>query len=346
MATINPFSVDDCRALLASHADQIARGEYDLSIASAWVDQLDASELQLLAVHCPSSRSILAEHAKDPDVLRRLVKSGDHDVQSKIAQNSNTPFDVLDSLARSTSASIRCHVASNPNTNSDVLGILAHDNVMHVREAVAGNPRTPHDFLHILARDTSPTVPIALSRNRHIPLSFFEALIAAGSDRLRWLIAANTNRTDVLDLLAHDSSAETRACVSENSAVASDTRKRLLKDKDVRRVLAEQRQKHSNSGCFIATVCFGSAAAPEVITFRSYRDNVLQQCVAGKLFIAIYYTVSPSIAKCLGNHPSAAALIRKVFLKPLARVISTRACQEEAASRHCGSRTHPHHSCD
>lgn len=328
MPAISPFNIDDCRALLASHAHQIERGECDIRIEAAWADQLEASQLQLLTLHCPSSRWVLAAHAKNPDVLRRLASSGDRHVQEKVAENPSTPLDVLASLAANSWSDIRLRVARSRNVNGDILQVLAHDTYSEVRIAVVNNDRAPLDLLHLLARDTDSTVPIMLSRNKRLPLSFFETLIAAGNDHLRLLMAANSDRTDVLDLLARDSSAATRARVAENYAVTQETRKRLLKEVEVRRILAERRPNQYNRGCFVATACFGNASAPEVIVFRSFRDDVMQQSAMGRSAIELYYAISPSIAKWLTNHPSAAALVRKAFLQPLARAVASRAGHE------------------
>ena len=56
----------------------------------------------------------------------------------------------------------------------------------------------------------------------------------------------------------------------------------------------------ANGGCYIATCVYGSYDCPEVWTLRRYRDNVLQNSWAGRLFIQVYYAVSPKLVKWLG----------------------------------------------
>ena len=59
--------------------------------------------------------------------------------------------------------------------------------------------------------------------------------------------------------------------------------------------------KATNSGCYIATAVYGSYDCPEVWTLRRYRDNILSKTRYGRLFIKIYYTISPKLVKWFGN---------------------------------------------
>lgn len=52
-------------------------------------------------------------------------------------------------------------------------------------------------------------------------------------------------------------------------------------------------------GCYIATAVYGSYDAPEVVVLRRFRDNVLKRNIFGRMFIRIYYTLSPSLARRL-----------------------------------------------
>lgn len=47
------------------------------------------------------------------------------------------------------------------------------------------------------------------------------------------------------------------------------------------------------SGCYIATMVYGSYDAPEVWVLRRFRDNVLQRSRGGRWFINWYYSWSP-----------------------------------------------------
>lgn len=60
----------------------------------------------------------------------------------------------------------------------------------------------------------------------------------------------------------------------------------------------------SNNGdpeeeCYIATAVYGSYHAPEVVTLRTFRDDVLKNSLPGRLFIKAYYALSPPVADYL-----------------------------------------------
>jgi hypothetical protein len=72
-----------------------------------------------------------------------------------------------------------------------------------------------------------------------------------------------------------------------------------------------------SEGCFIATACYGDYDAPEVIVLRKYRDEVLYQTEAGKIFVKIYYSVSPTFAKVIRQSVYFRNITRRILLKPL-----------------------------
>ena len=55
-------------------------------------------------------------------------------------------------------------------------------------------------------------------------------------------------------------------------------------------------------GCYIATCVYGSYDCPEVWTLRRFRDDTLSKTWYGRLFIRVYYAISPTIIKWFG-HP-------------------------------------------
>ncbi len=54
-------------------------------------------------------------------------------------------------------------------------------------------------------------------------------------------------------------------------------------------------------GCYIATSVYGSYDCPEVWVLRRYRDNDLDGNFFGKLFIKVYYAISPTVVKLFGK---------------------------------------------
>lgn len=54
-------------------------------------------------------------------------------------------------------------------------------------------------------------------------------------------------------------------------------------------------------GCYIATCVYGSYDCPEVWTLRRFRDYSLDKSYFGKIFIKVYYLISPIIVKIFKN---------------------------------------------
>ena len=52
-----------------------------------------------------------------------------------------------------------------------------------------------------------------------------------------------------------------------------------------------------SAGCYVATAVYGSYDCPEVWTLRRFRDKVLAKTWYGRLFIHLYYAVSPTAVK-------------------------------------------------
>ena len=53
--------------------------------------------------------------------------------------------------------------------------------------------------------------------------------------------------------------------------------------------------------CYVATCVYGSYDCPEVWTLRRYRDKTLGSTWYGRLFIRLYYAISPTIVKLFGK---------------------------------------------
>ncbi|MGN0469376.1 MAG: CFI-box-CTERM domain-containing protein [Acutalibacteraceae bacterium] len=60
-------------------------------------------------------------------------------------------------------------------------------------------------------------------------------------------------------------------------------------------------ENKSEGGCYIATSVYGSYDCPEVWTLRRFRDRNLSAKWYGRLFIRIYYSISPSLVKHFGH---------------------------------------------
>lgn len=66
--------------------------------------------------------------------------------------------------------------------------------------------------------------------------------------------------------------------------------------------------------CFIATVAFGSPDSPFVEILRDFRDQYLLTNRFGRRFVTIYYSISPSIADLLEQHPPAPVIVRYALI--------------------------------
>ena len=62
-----------------------------------------------------------------------------------------------------------------------------------------------------------------------------------------------------------------------------------------------QSQKEVDGGCYVATAVYGSYDCPQVWTLRRFRDYTLAETWHGRVFIRIYYAISPTIVKWFGH---------------------------------------------
>lgn len=76
----------------------------------------------------------------------------------------------------------------------------------------------------------------------------------------------------------------------------------------------EQAEQHNEThrkkqGCYIATCVYGSYDCPQVWTLRRYRDIVLKSSVLGRIFIAVYYAISPTLVRTF----SKSVVVKKIW---------------------------------
>ena len=68
-----------------------------------------------------------------------------------------------------------------------------------------------------------------------------------------------------------------------------------------------------SSGCYIATMVYGSYEHPQVLILREYRDQKLSRSTLGRAFIKSYYAASPYFVVALKNHHRINKLIRSIL---------------------------------
>jgi formylglycine-generating enzyme required for sulfatase activity len=84
------------------------------------------------------------------------------------------------------------------------------------------------------------------------------------------------------------------------------------------RTSAQTSEPSNKQGCFIATACYGPYGSPEVAALRRFRDDVLNKSGAGRLFVGLYYRLSPPVAAWLASHEIARSYVKSLIVKPLA----------------------------
>lgn len=78
--------------------------------------------------------------------------------------------------------------------------------------------------------------------------------------------------------------------------------------------------KDGDSRCYIATAAYGGYDAPQVKALRHYRDNTLVKTGAGRLFVKLYYRLSPPIALKLKHTHRINTVIRRFLDKFVAHI--------------------------
>ncbi|MGZ0712601.1 CFI-box-CTERM domain-containing protein (plasmid) [Coraliomargarita sp. W4R53] len=67
------------------------------------------------------------------------------------------------------------------------------------------------------------------------------------------------------------------------------------------------------SGCYVATVVYGSYDCPEVWVMRRWRDLALARNAAGRRLVQIYYSYSPRLIATVGDRARFNLLARRAL---------------------------------
>jgi len=67
----------------------------------------------------------------------------------------------------------------------------------------------------------------------------------------------------------------------------------------------------SKHACFIATAAYGTTTAKELDVLRKFRDTKLEPNIVGRRLTALYYSVSPPIAKIIARNKKMRKVIRE-----------------------------------
>jgi len=81
-------------------------------------------------------------------------------------------------------------------------------------------------------------------------------------------------------------------------------------------------EKNNKKGCYIATCVYGSYDCKEVWRLRRYRDYYLDNHWFGRIFIKLYYYISPTLVKLFGNKKWFKKISKKLLDKKIAKLIN------------------------
>jgi len=73
--------------------------------------------------------------------------------------------------------------------------------------------------------------------------------------------------------------------------------------------------------CFIATATYSNLDHPNVVLLRGFRDEYLQKTRIGSLFIQLYYSFSPPLAKIIEKYKILRLLTHLIFINPLVSIL-------------------------
>lgn len=82
----------------------------------------------------------------------------------------------------------------------------------------------------------------------------------------------------------------------------------------------QKKAKSNEQGCYIATCVYGSYDCPPVWTLRRFRDETLSTTWYGRMFIKLYYAVSPTLVKYFGKAEAFKVVGRKVLDRMVMRL--------------------------
>lgn len=138
--------------------------------------------------------------------------------------------------------------------------------------------------------NASPSKSVSVNKSASPPVS--DNRITGLQNDVRYcMIMANEDSTGIISFYTPNTVPATELCADPSKVVG------LLDDKS----------------CFIATAAFGSSMAPEVQSFREFRNEFLLTNPLGTAFVKFYYKHSPFYANLISQSPTAKVIVRSVL---------------------------------
>ena len=98
---------------------------------------------------------------------------------------------------------------------------------------------------------------------------------------------------------------KTKTNTSQRSASSTNTQQSKVNNK-----ILQYNASKKNNNCFIATVVYGYDAK-ETNQLRYWRDTELSKNVFGKIFIYMYYKISPHLVSLIKNNPKLKRFVKQ-----------------------------------
>jgi|TARA_B110000240_G_scaffold197204_1_gene251674 hypothetical protein len=115
-----------------------------------------------------------------------------------------------------------------------------------------------------------------------------------------------------MDAEARDYFNRNKEVILENLKVARESHKELSPSPS---------SPSSSEGCYIATMAYGDYDHPQVLALRKFRDRILKHSFLGRIFIILYYRISPFMVKKLKDKAEINIKIRELLDKFIYKII-------------------------
>lgn len=122
--------------------------------------------------------------------------------------------------------------------------------------------------------------------------------------------------SEFINLLGDNITALTVAKLNQNREIVRILKNKGAKDPQAAKIF----QNKVKNSCYIATMIYGSYDSPKVLVLRIFRDKVLKKSLIGKIFIWLYYFISPKIVKILKNKSRVNKVIKIVLDRLIYRI--------------------------
>lgn len=166
----------------------------------------------------------------EADLLKKLSRSKDPEVQSIVASHPRTPERVLLRMAKSADVGVQRFVAGNPGACLETLKILAEGKTV-LQHSLLGLDELPDEVLDKLAKSESFEVRMRLACRKDVSGSVLQTLSKDKVWPVRMVVAKNPlTSADIIAKLADDKAWQVRMWVASRKDIAKKHLKKLAED--------------------------------------------------------------------------------------------------------------------